>query len=43
MMDGEIQWGNLNDIAEYLEVQDVEKFIDGLLLLKEIRSKAKND
>lgn len=35
MMDGKIEWSAVNDIAEYLEVVDIEFFIDGLLLIKE--------
>lgn len=35
MMDGKIEWSAINDIAEYLEVVDIEFFIDGLLLIKE--------
>ena len=37
MIDGDLKWESLNDIAEYLQVEDAELWIDGLLLLKEIK------
>jgi len=35
MMGGQIAWPSVNDIAEYLDVQDAEFFVDGLLILQE--------
>lgn len=35
LMDGQLMWPSLNDIAEYLEVVNVELFIDTLLMIKE--------
>ena len=35
LMDGQVIWPSINDIAEYLEVVNIELFIDALLLIKE--------
>lgn len=35
MMDGSIDWAGLDTIAEYLNVEDAEMFINALLRLKE--------
>ena len=35
LMGGEIVWPSINDISEYLEVEDIELFIDGLVVLLE--------
>lgn len=37
MLNGTLDWGALNDIAEYLQVEDAELFVDGLMLLEDIR------
>mgnify|MGYP000743019068 CR=1 FL=1 len=34
-MGGEIKWDSLSGISEYLEVDDIELFIDGLVVLQE--------
>jgi len=36
-MGGEIKWESLNDVAEYLEIMDMELFIDCLTVLLEDR------
>lgn len=34
LLAGKVDFSQLNDIAEYLQVADIEAFIDGLLTLK---------
>ena len=34
-MGGELNWNALNDVSEYLEVVDIEQFIDALTVLQE--------
>ena len=34
-MGGQITWPSVNDIAEYLGVEDTELFVDGLVTLFE--------
>ena len=34
-MNGSIQWDALGFISEYLEIEDIELFIDDLLVLQE--------
>jgi len=35
MMAGEFKWDALDAISEYLRIEDIELFIDGLLVLQE--------
>lgn len=39
MMGGQIDWVALPLIAEYLEVQDFELLIDGLMVIADVRRK----
>lgn len=34
MLSGKVDFSQLNDIAEYLQVVDCELFVDGLMVLK---------
>ena len=34
MLGGKVDFSQLNDMAEYLQVSDCELFIDGLMVLK---------
>lgn len=33
-MGGEIQWQSLDAISEYLDIKDIEQFIDSLIIFK---------
>lgn len=35
LLKGNVDFSQLDDITEYLQVEDIEFFIDGLLLLKQ--------
>jgi len=41
MMDQEIDWSALDAITEYLEVKEIDLFIDSLLIFKEYQDKQK--
>lgn len=41
MMDQEINWSALDAITEYLEVKEIDLFIDSLLIFKEYQDKQK--
>lgn len=41
LMEGKIDWAALDAITEYLEVKEIELFIDSLLILKVYKDKQK--
>jgi len=35
LLGGELNWQSVDDVAEYLEISDIELFIDNLITLKD--------
>lgn len=42
-MEGEVDFSQIDGVAEYLQVVDIELFIDGLLLLKQHNDDHRNN
>lgn len=41
LLGGEINWQAVEDVAEYLEINDIELFIDNLITLKDYQANNK--
>jgi len=41
LLGGELNWQAVDDVAEYLEISDIELFIDNLITLKDYQANKK--